>query len=306
MRLLSRLLGAAALLVGAAVPLGLTPTPADAATACSPGGVTVVVDPGALGGGLRQGCAGGAGTAAALFGAAGHTLTRVQPLPGAVCSVDHRPAQTCPQMPPANRYWALFWTDGTSSHWTYASLGVDALRVPAGGSVALAWQSAAGNRAPAVAAPVTKAAAPAAKPTRKPSAKPTRKPSPSPSAKPSPRASGAPGSTPPFASTSASASAPPTPTAAAGAPSHRHHRPRASAAYSSTGPTTAPTAGASGAVPGAPSSSPTDSSTGSTSTTTDDAVRATQGGLPGWIAPAVVVVVLAAGGGVVARRRLRG
>lgn len=297
MRSLRRLLGAAALLAGAAVPLALgpSPTPASAAGACAPQGVTVVVDFGALGGGVQRTCASGGGTAATLLG--GHSLTRVQSDPGAVCSVDGKPAQTCPRMPPANAYWALFWSDGTSSHWTYASLGVDALRVPAGGSVALAWQSAAGNRAPAVAAPVTKTAAPAKKPAKKSakagtpkSAKPAAK---EPATKPATRPSAT-----PTASASPSVSAGVSPSAVAAKPTAKaKKRPRATASVAPSAPAGSPTATASAAAPTA------------SATTSADAVPTAAhagSGLPGWVAPGVVVVVLAAGGGVVARRRLRG
>ena len=40
-------------------------------------------------------------------------------------------------MPPTNAYWGLFWSNGTSGTWAYASEGVDSLSVPAGGSVEL-------------------------------------------------------------------------------------------------------------------------------------------------------------------------
>ena len=287
---LRRLLGAVALLAGATAPMALSSAPAHAAGGCTSQGVTVVVDFGALGGGVQQNCAPGGGKAAALFGAVHHTLGRVQTMPGAVCSVDAKPANPCPQMPPATAYWALFWTDGSSGKWAYSSLGVDALSVPADGSVALAWQSSAGTRAPGIAPAVTKAAGPAAKPTKattpkhaKTGAKSTKKvitkqsPAPTATARPTTPASVSPSS---VASMSPSAKA----------------KKRARASVSAAG------------SPASSASAPTESATISAdsapiSTSSGDS----GGGLPGWVAPMVVVVVLGAGGGVaVARRRARG
>jgi hypothetical protein len=287
-RILRRLLGAAALLIGAAVPAGLAPPPAHADGGCGTQGVAVVVDFGALGGGVKQSCVNGGGKAAALFVAAGHSLGRVQSQPSAVCDIDGQPSAPCPQMPPANAYWGLFWTSGSSAHWTYASLGVDALTVPAGGSLAFAWQSAAGTRSPGVAAVVTRTSTPTAKPTKKAKQKTTHKsdttrktPAAKPSATSTPSASES-------VSVAASASAIVSPSAAAG--------------MTSTAVT----------PPVAASAMPTDPATGSTdaaTTSADSAPSSTDagGGLPGWVAPVAVVVVLAAGGGVaVGRRRTRG
>ena len=88
-------------------------------------------------------------TAAELFTAAGHRLTRVQRFPGAVCRVDGVPAEDpCVAMPPADAYWGLFSTD--DGQWRFATLGVDALRPSPGGAVALAWQDGAEVTAPPV------------------------------------------------------------------------------------------------------------------------------------------------------------
>ena len=291
MRILRRLLGAAALLIGAVVPAGLAPPPAHADGGCGTQGVAVVVDFGALGGGVKQSCVNGGGKAAALFAAAGHSLGRVQSQPSAVCDIDGEPSAPCPQMPPANAYWGLFWTSGSSAHWTYASLGVDALTVPAGGSLAFAWQSAAGTRSPGVLAVVTRTSTPTAKPTKKAKQKTTHKSDTTrktPAAKPSATSATSTPSASESVSVAASASAVVSPSAAAG--------------MTSTAVT--PTVAA--------SATPTDPATGSTdaATTSADSVPSSTdagGGLPGWVAPGAVVVVLAAGGGVaVARRRTRG
>ncbi|WP_198289908.1 hypothetical protein [Nocardioides sp. Iso805N] len=299
MHTLRRLLGAAALVLGAVVPLSLAPTPALAADGCGGQAVAVVVDFGALGGGAKQTCVSGGGKASSLFAAAGHTLSWVQSQPGAVCSVDRKPADPCPQMPPANRYWGLFWANGSSSHWTYASSGVGGLDVPAGGSVAFAWQSAAGTRSPSIAPAVTRTA-----PLSSPSAKATQA-----------TASKTKGT----ASAKSHAKATPAtkPTGTPSATASRSLSPDASpsAVPSSSTPTPSATASASGAagttieVTASPSSSAA-ASTDSATSSADSATTSTDSGsegLPGWVAPAAVVVVLAAGGGVaVARRRARG
>lgn len=146
---------AAILAVAATVLPGATTAPAAAAACTDAGGITVVVDPGSLTGALSQTCvASGGDDAAALFAAAGHTLERVQRFPGAVCRVDGQPESAgCVNMPPTNAYWGLFWSNGTSGSWVYASEGVDSLSVPAGGSVAFAWQASTSHRNPAAAPP---------------------------------------------------------------------------------------------------------------------------------------------------------
>ena len=106
----------AVLAVAAAVLPGSTLAPAAAAACSDAGGITVVVDPGTPSGSPSQTCVGGGGNdAATLFGQAGHELERVQSFPGAVCRVDGAPAEAnCGRMPPTNRYWGLFWSNGTS------------------------------------------------------------------------------------------------------------------------------------------------------------------------------------------------
>ena len=105
---------AAAVLAAAAY--AAAPVPPASAAACSTGhGVTVVVDFHELGGGVQTGCvADGAGdTAAELFPAAGFSLSYVQRQPGFVCRVEGVPAEDpCVNTPPADAYWALYWSDG--------------------------------------------------------------------------------------------------------------------------------------------------------------------------------------------------
>lgn len=112
-----------------------------------------MVDFGALGGGVEQACAedGGGATAADLFRAAGYRLTEVMRQPGFVCRVDGRPAEdACVVTPPADAYWGLWWSDGTSTDWSYAAMGAAALTVRDGSAVALAWQSGNERRPPSV------------------------------------------------------------------------------------------------------------------------------------------------------------
>ena len=144
-------LAAATVLVAAAGTV-LPAAPAAAATCSSDTGVSVVVDFGALGGGISTSCVpdGGGDSAGSLF-EVHHDLTRAARFQGAVCRVDGAPADAaCQNMPPAHAYWGLFWSDG-SGGWVYSSEGVDSLNVPDGGSVAFAWQDGGAQDAPGVA-----------------------------------------------------------------------------------------------------------------------------------------------------------
>ena len=47
-------------------------------------------------------------------------------------------------------YWGLFWSDGRSGTWTYASVGVGSLRVPAGGFIGWRFQDGGARSAPGV------------------------------------------------------------------------------------------------------------------------------------------------------------
>jgi len=151
-----RRLVAATLLGAAAVPLATAP--AHAAACSGSQGVTVVV-----GSSVRCDADGG-GRAASNFTDAGHRLTYATRAAGFVCRVDGAPASDpCLEASPVDAYWALFWSDGTSGAWTYATQGATSLRVPQGGSVAFVFQSSASRTWPSVKPHVVAAeAAPAA------------------------------------------------------------------------------------------------------------------------------------------------
>lgn len=320
LRLAAAVLTAAA---GAVVPPVLA-APAQA-SACSAGsGVTVVVDPHQLGGGVQQECVGQSGKASSLFPAAGFPLTRAQRDPGFVCRVSGAPASDpCVVTSSSDAYWGLWWSNGTSGSWVYSAYGVDGLSVPDGGSVAFSWDQGAGSAPPGVSAPVTRAAAepsatassaaPAAPaPTKAASGRATPAPKPSakasvrPSAKPSVRATPAP------AAPSGSSSPAATPSASAGT----------SASNSASG-TNDPTASPSGSPTGTPTpgSAATFSSTAEpfpsalTQAPSSDApdtvptgapASADDGGLPVWVGPGLLVVLAAAAGATaVVRRRSR-
>lgn len=145
--------------------LVLAPTavlpPAGAATCSTASGVSVVVDYKEIGGGIVTGCAptGGSKSAAAIFAEAGVALSYASRQPGFVCRVNDQPTtDPCVNTSPADAYWGLWWSDGTGSSWTYSPVGVGGLSVPAGGSVAWAWQLDRGDAPvpPGIPAPVIK------------------------------------------------------------------------------------------------------------------------------------------------------
>jgi hypothetical protein len=180
----------AALLVGAAAGLGVLAgpsAPAHAAPCSSAKGVTVAVDHGALGGGLASVCvADGAGSSAwkLLDGAFG--ITPVQRQPDFMCRIGGVPADApCVNTPPANAYWGLFHSDGTSGKWTYSSLGAGALKAVQGGYIAVSWQDGGANDPPSL--------TPAAHPKQ---TQPTSAPKPTKKATPTPTPTGTPTATP--------------------------------------------------------------------------------------------------------------
>jgi hypothetical protein len=139
--------------VAAAATLAVPFAPASAATCGSGAGVSVVVDFHQLGGGVRTACDanGGGEGAARLFSANGFSITYVQRQPGFVCRVNGAPSSDpCVNTPPSDAYWSLWWSDGKSGTWRYSTLGVGSLTVPAGGYVALSWQSGSGPAPPGV------------------------------------------------------------------------------------------------------------------------------------------------------------
>jgi len=262
--------------------------PAEAATCSSASGVSVVVDFHQLGGGVQTFCdAAGAGkTAWVQFGDAGHGLTDVQRQPGFVCRVDGVPASDpCVNTPPADAYWSLWWSDGKSGTWQYSSTGAASLKVPAGGYVALSWQQGSAKAAPGVTPTAHQSSPPAPPPTSHPS-------SPSSSPPKSPGASPNSGST----STSGPASGPASgSTSTAGPGKHPQGTKKSGASH----PHSQQTDGASPVAKGTDASVPTEAggSLDPASSSTSD------GGLPGWVAPAAVLLLFAAAGTVVAVRR---
>ena len=81
--------------------------------------------------------------AARAFGNTGHGLTYAQRQPGFVCRVSGLPdpsRETCGNTPPTDAYWGLFWSDGQSGTWSYSSVGIGSLKVPAGGFIGWRFQ----------------------------------------------------------------------------------------------------------------------------------------------------------------------
>lgn len=167
---LARLAGlVAAAAVAATGLVGVTSVPASAAL-CSGGGVNVVVDFQGLGGGVQKGCdpQGANRSSDKVFPAAGFGLTYAQREPGFVCRVKGKSQDDpCVNASPTNAYWGLYWSDGKSGKWTYATTGVSGLSVPKGGFVAFSWQNG-GDADPPGAAPVNQQSTPTPKPTKAP------------------------------------------------------------------------------------------------------------------------------------------
>ncbi|MEU0317256.1 hypothetical protein [Nocardioides sp. NPDC006273] len=129
---------ALAILAGATAPIS-SAAASSAAEACA--GVTVVVEPNALGGGPEVACVQPeeGDTGADLFEKAGHPLTFVTSMPSVVCRVAGRPEEAgCAQMPPADAYWSL-WIADDSGAWSYATRNVTEIGVTSGQGVAFTW-----------------------------------------------------------------------------------------------------------------------------------------------------------------------
>lgn len=278
---------AAVLLAGVGPLLGPLAGPADAAVCSSDSGVTVVVDFHELGGGVQTVCDpdGGGKTAATLFPANGFPLDYVQRQPGFVCRVSGKPADDpCVNTPPADAYWGLFWSNGTSGQWSYASSGAGSQRIPDGGSVAFSWQGSTNRAYPGVTPP-----------------KHSSQPSPHPSSKPS--GGGGSGSTGgPATGTAGPTTGAPTASPTRAATAHHHEKSRHEQKsglrkhhHSEPSSSPSPTAESSSAQPMAEGAPPP-----SDGIEPDDS-----GGMPGWI-PLVAIGVLfatAVGVGMVQRRR---
>lgn len=263
---------------------GLVPATATTASGyCSGAGVSVAVDFAALGGGVQKRCdtRGDGKSAWAVFDDAGFRLTGVQRQPGAVCRVSGKPASApCAGMPPTDAYWGLF--SSTGSGWIYASVGAGGLTVHDGDTVAFAWQSTSGHRAPNTSPAPRHVASP--NPTPGPAQSSTKHGH----ATSDPRAPRS--SSTAAGQSQAPSSAVPTPAASAGkvratsqVRSHSHKKRGAASRAASVDPS-----------PVAASVRPT-----AQQSVSDGAGS----GLPWWIPAGIVVVLAAAGGGVVLRRR---
>lgn len=285
-------LAAVALLATAAGAV-VTASPAAAAACDTADGVTVVVDFHELGGGVQQVCdAGGAGSSAgAQFAESGFTLTRVQRQPGFVCRVNGAPSEDpCVNTPPADAYWGLWWSDGTSGSWSYASQGVDSLTVPEGGYVALSWNGST-TKSPPGAAPTAHAAEPTSSPNPTPPPTPAgggSHPSSSPTGPGQAGQTGSPGSPAPSASSGESPSDGASATALR--PGRKKHPGSTPSVTTSPGETD----------PSVPTAS-----TSPAAAATSEATDPGDGGLPGWVAPAGIALLFAAAAGTAAVRRRR-
>lgn len=287
----------AAVLLAAATSLVLPSAPASAAACSSAKGVTVVVDFHGLGGGVQQVCdSGGAGkVAAAQFEESGFDLTRVQRQPGFVCRVNGAPSEeedSCVNTPPSNAYWGLWWSDGKSGSWSYATQGVDSLKVPEGGYVAFSWNGSS-SKSPPGSAPRAHTSQPSPSPS---SSSPQPQPSSDPSgggshSSPSP---GTPGKTGGAVSASPSASASGGAKPSASASRKASSKPSESASTSaSASPSDDPTPSFSKSPDAAPEAAP-------------DPADPSDGGLPAWVAPVAIGLLFAAAAGTAVVRRRRG
>jgi hypothetical protein len=305
-----RLLGSAlrltaATVLVAAVGLALPTGPASAATCSTGGGVTVVVDFHELGGGVQTACVadGGGRSAASLFSAAGFALSYVQRQPGFVCRVNGQPANDpCVNTPPADAYWGLFWSDGKSGAWNYATTAASGLNVPDGGYVAFSWNGSTARVTPGL-SPAAHAAVPTgtptSRPTKTPTGKPTTKPTTKPTARPTTGSTGKPSSkssSKPSTGPSASATGTATPSTTPSTTDSSAPSSSATKAPGSVGQPTKPPGGVDGEM--LPESDPSAPAEAEPAESADD-------GLPTWVGPVVVVVLFAAGGAVAVGRRRR-
>lgn len=268
---------------------GVSVAPASAAACSDAGGITVVVDFKGLGGGEKVACVrGGSAYARTLFTTADFSLTDVQRQPGFVCRISGKPADDpCVDTPPANAYWGLFWSNGTSGSWNYSSSGAGGLKVPAGGSVAFAWQGSDARSVPSSAPP--KHDPPISVPPPKP-------PKPTPSTQPTTPAPAAPTTESSGVAPSASptASATPSPSASPRAESTVTYGAAPVAMPQSTAPDPAGGVTASASAEVEPEIEPT------ASDATDG------GGLPLWVPLSVIALGLAGAGTAYYLRRRNG
>jgi hypothetical protein len=248
-----------------ALTLIATALPADASPCPGTDGVTVVVDFGSLGGGVRTGCAPTPGTGFEALDQAGFAVIPVQANPAFVCRIDGRPdegQEDCFDIPPATGFWS-YWTAVRGGDWRLAGTG-------AAGAVAgdlEGWSFSTGATAPPAfavpAAPATTTTTPTTTTTTTPTTTTTT-----------------PSTTPTTSSTTTTA--PPSTTIT-------------SALTTSTSPTTTTTSST--------TTTTTSSTTTSVPVTTLAAASEAGPGAGGFVAGAAVVAAVGVAGVVVARRR---
>ncbi|WP_246467513.1 hypothetical protein [Allocatelliglobosispora scoriae] len=208
----SRIIAGLALsVVAAGLAVAGPAAPARAAACSGATGVTVVVDFGSLGGGIKTGCASGdPATGLAALRGAGFTTTGTQKWgPAFVCRIDGKPGaadEPCVNTPPSSAYWS-YWHADRGGSWSYSNLGATAYD-PKAGTVE-GWAFGSGGR-PGI-SPPAKPSAPKPSPSAKP-ASPRPEVSP---ARPTPGATGTPGG---VAGSSAVPSASPVPVAVTSSP----------------------------------------------------------------------------------------
>ncbi len=207
-----RLAFLAATVMATVAGTGLVPAPAAAAGRCAPGeGVTVVVDFGGLGGGTQVACVqDGAGQpSTVVVERAGFELDGVRSDPGFICAINRRPDpnSSCARTPPADAFWGLFWSNGSSARWSFSTVGAGSLDVPEGGSIGWRWQNGGARDEPG-APPTTGTSSP--EPAPEPAPEPSRDPDPTPGPtkppSPAPGSPSAPSGTPQGAAPEGSAS----------------------------------------------------------------------------------------------------
>jgi hypothetical protein len=287
-----------AALVSGATALALPAAPASAAGCATGHGVTVVVDfhnhePG----GVQTACVAGGGgdTAAQLFPAAGFPLTYVRGQ-SFVCRVSGQPAEDpCVHTPPADAYWALYWSDGTSGRWTYATSGAGGQHVPEGGYVAFSWQGTDSSVPPGY--------SPAAHPSGSPSS--SQAPSHAPthgagSGQQGQQGSSGSGTAAPSTAPGEASDAPTeSPSATGAGKGAKGDKSRSAKPTSSDSP-------ADGTVEPSPSSESTATDSPSLAPAASDPADPDDGGLPGWVAPVVILLLFGAAGAVAVVRRRQG
>ncbi|MEV8441985.1 hypothetical protein AB0425_31795 [Actinosynnema sp. NPDC051121] len=240
-------------------------------------GVTVVVDFGSLGGGVRTGCApGDPATGTAALTAAGFGYTFASRQPGFVCRINGQPSSDpCVTTSPTTAYWG-YWHGRPGGSWVYSSTSAGAYD-PAPGSVE-GWSFGAGGQ-PGIAPP-----APAPQPVQ---------PAPQPPAPAQPAQPGQP--VPPGQ---------PAPTAPPGEPAQPTTQPSEAPPSTTTGTTTSSEAPTTGSTASG-SATPTSAAGSTTSVAVEPTAGTSSGGTVGLVVGIAVIAALAGLGVWTARRRAK-